>query len=821
MAKTYEISTFESHTPFKCTLHQIGHISAHMHDYFEIIFILSGNCNISIEDQLYRLQPDDIIAVESHTVHELRASDCVYVSIQMDQTSLEKNFAVPLHPKFECNSRTSDNEEAFRQMRHIIALIVKNNADQRTGYELRNWIYIYQLMEILFTHFRVERSIALDKRNHRYASRVDEIAQIIKEHYTEDLSLSRLADIIHLSPPYLSKFFMEQFGVNYLTYLTHLRLNHAVHDLINTEKNMEEISADSGFPNSHAFTQIFKKEYGMLPSAYRRKQKRSSTDMFVPLEQQNYMAGLKKHLQQDTAKPLVIPPVSAKGAFSIQSSTVPLKHNWRAVAAIGQATDILLGEVQTMLRRLQRDIGYEYLFFNGILSDNLFVLTMDEDDRPRYNFAYIDLVLDFLKSIRLKPFMSFSYMPAALAKQPNHFSFRHLVSEPKRLDLWCDLISTFMEHIISRYGIEEILQWKFSVWHLPDTPPRLYGFDNTEDFYVFYQRTFQTVKQFHPDFCFGFPCTFYLKELDHSNWYLNLLHWAQEHLCSPDFISFTFYDMKLAEVRTKSRASFGFTDPMILNPQENGLKEFLSCVNKDLKDMGKSALPVYVCEWNNTPSQQDLLNDTCYKACYLVKNILENYDRFDGLAYWSLTDLMAEAPLPEKFLFGGLGLFTANGLPKAGYYALYLLRQLGDRFLAKGNGWYATRTQTKICIIAYHYKHISNLYAMGERFDMTETDRYTMFEPSESLYLQLELQGMDDKEYLLTEYILNRHHGSLYDAWIEMGSEILISDTERSFLEARSVPALRKSKVTAQNGTLMLRPQLELLEVRLMIISIV
>ena len=150
MAQTYEISTFESHTPFKCTLHQIGHIGAHMHDYFEILFILSGSCNVSIEDQLYRLQTDDIIAVESATVHELQASDCVYVSIQMDQTSLEKNFAVPLHPKFECNSLTSGNEDAFRQMRHIIALIVKNNADQRTGFELRNWIYIYQLMEILW-----------------------------------------------------------------------------------------------------------------------------------------------------------------------------------------------------------------------------------------------------------------------------------------------------------------------------------------------------------------------------------------------------------------------------------------------------------------------------------------------------------------------------------------------------------------------------------------------------------------------------------------------------------------------------------------------
>lgn len=79
---------------------------------------------------------------------------------------------------------------------------------------------------------------------------------------------------------------------------------------------------------------------------------------------------------------------------------------------------------------------------------------------------------------------------------------------------------------------------------------------------------------------------------------------------------------------------------------------------------------------------------------------------------------------------------------------------------------------------------------------------------------------MEDKEYLLTEYILNRHHGSLYDAWIEMGAENPVTDTERGFLAARSVPALKKSKVTAKNGTLVLKPQLELLEVRPMIIPL-
>jgi xylan 1,4-beta-xylosidase len=821
MTHSYEILNFEANTPFRCRIHQIGHIGSHFHEYFEIIFILSGYCNITVEEQLYKLRPDDILIVESHTLHELHASDCVYVSVQLDQTSLEKNFANPLHPKFECNSQIPGKEKAFGQMRHLIALIVKNNADQRTGYELRNWIYVYQLMDILFTNFHVERSAALDKKNYRYATRMSEITHIVKEHYMEDLSLSALADMLHLSSPYLSKFFMDQFGMNYLSYLTEVRINHAVHELVHTEKNIEEISADSGFPNSHAFTKAFKKKYDMLPSAYRRSQliSETNTEKLPSLEQHDYMLGLKKHLETEWSETIVIPSVSTKGEFWLSSSTKSLSHTWKNVASVGQASDILLSDIQEMLRRLQSEIGYKYLFFNGIFSDDMHLYTVDDNNKPYYNFTYVDKVLDFLLKINMKPFMQLTYMPSALAKYPWNILFQHLVSEPKDNKLWCELVYTFMEHIISRYGIEEILTWKFSVWHQPDTPFRLYGFENNNDFFAFYQKTFQTVKGFNNDICFGLPATFYLNEQAHSNWYLTLLKWACEHECAPDFISFSFYDVKLSTGSNESRSTFGFVDPLVLNSQTNGLKEFIANVKQDLQTCGAQQIPIYVCEWNNTPSQQDLLNDTCYKSCYIVKNILENYDKLCGISYWSLTDLMTEAPLPDKLLYGGLGLFTKNGMPKPSYYSFCILNQLGDEFIAKGDNWYATRTSKDIRIIAYHYKHITPLYCTGERFDMTENDRYTMFEPSETLELNLQIHDMEDKEYMVTEYVLNRESGSLYDAWVKMGCIDPQSEQEMKLLGLKSIPSILKSKKAASEGTLTLKLRLDLLEVRLVIIK--
>ena len=73
-----------------------------------------------------------------------------------------------------------------------------------------------------------------------------------------------LADKVHLSAPYLSKFFDQQFGMTFLSYLTQIRLDHAVNALSATEKTIDDIASDSGFPNTHAFVQAFKKEYAAI-----------------------------------------------------------------------------------------------------------------------------------------------------------------------------------------------------------------------------------------------------------------------------------------------------------------------------------------------------------------------------------------------------------------------------------------------------------------------------------------------------------------------------------------------------------------------------
>ena len=66
---------------------------------------------------------------------------------------------------------------------------------------------------------------------------------------------------------------------------------------------------------------------------------------------------------------------------------------------IGYAHDGLIGSVQEQLRRAQKEIGFTYLRFHGIFDDDMHIYQENEDGSPWFNFAYADLLFDFIQEI--------------------------------------------------------------------------------------------------------------------------------------------------------------------------------------------------------------------------------------------------------------------------------------------------------------------------------------------------------------------------------------------------------------------------------------
>lgn len=96
------------------------------------------------------------------------------------------------------------------------------------------------------------------------------ITKYMQEHLSEDVSLHILSEEFHLNSQYISQLFKNEIGLNFLTYLTNIRMEHAKKLLLSTSLSIAEVSEQSGYGDYRVFTKVFKKSEGITPSQYRR-----------------------------------------------------------------------------------------------------------------------------------------------------------------------------------------------------------------------------------------------------------------------------------------------------------------------------------------------------------------------------------------------------------------------------------------------------------------------------------------------------------------------------------------------------------------------
>lgn len=101
------------------------------------------------------------------------------------------------------------------------------------------------------------------------------ITAYLREHLSDDVSLSLLSQQFHLNAQYISQLFKTEIGVNFLTYLTDIRLEHARRLLLSTDKSITDIAGECGYSDYRVFTRLFRKSEGITPSQYRREFRKS------------------------------------------------------------------------------------------------------------------------------------------------------------------------------------------------------------------------------------------------------------------------------------------------------------------------------------------------------------------------------------------------------------------------------------------------------------------------------------------------------------------------------------------------------------------
>lgn len=262
----------------------------HSHQEYEIYFFHSGDCKYLINNRIYELQPGDIILLDGMTLHKPNpqvGSTYTRSMLHFSPTWLQEILSVlglpnlldPFQKLNNCLLRTGYDESGHfvdGQIKQIAGSLAQLDEEmQRTGrknelLEAEVKLKLVQLLVRIYKMSQKELAHVTSKKSEKELH-AEEIASWINEHYSEKVSLDRLAAELNLSKYYASHVFKEVTGFTVMEYVMGCRLNQVKYLLeMEPGQTLTEVSQATGFESVAHFSRYFKEKVGITPSSYRK-----------------------------------------------------------------------------------------------------------------------------------------------------------------------------------------------------------------------------------------------------------------------------------------------------------------------------------------------------------------------------------------------------------------------------------------------------------------------------------------------------------------------------------------------------------------------
>mgnify|MGYP003289614696 CR=1 FL=1 len=236
---------------------RFGHIGEH--DTF--FWILEGECYLNIDSQYYVAHPGQMVylpkgkmrsyshASSTFSMYEMAFSASVNGQNLMEALNLTtSNFVVDILQRDEMSL-------LFERSSHVE---IRKNPLYDLGW-CANIVNIIRLY-----------AEAHQKQNSETTDRFAPVFDYMAENLQSPISISALAELIHMQPTYFTHRFRDAYGVPPVAYLGRLRVHKAMELLVSTDRSIDEIGCSVGFQDAAYFSRFFKKHCGVTPSEYRR-----------------------------------------------------------------------------------------------------------------------------------------------------------------------------------------------------------------------------------------------------------------------------------------------------------------------------------------------------------------------------------------------------------------------------------------------------------------------------------------------------------------------------------------------------------------------
>ena len=416
----------------------------------------------------------------------------------------------------------------------------------------------------------------------------------------------------------------------------------------------------------------------------------------------------------------------------------PLDRPWRPMigsehlsqveAGIGPGGRPIGTEFSDALRLAHDQLGVEAVRAHAILGDDLGTYH-EVDGRPVHDFSGIDRVYDHVLSLGLRPIVELSFMPRDLASDPEKtvFEYGAIVSPPRDWERWEELVRDLTEHLLNRYGRDEVRRWAFEVWNEANLD--VFWSGTREEYLRLYDVSVRAVKSVDAALIVGGPAS------AAGKWVDELLAHCRATGSPIDFVSTHTYGNAPLDLRPIAARH------------------------------GYPGLPQWWTEWGAHASHFNPVHDSPWSAAYLVRGMASAMGRTEALAYWTVSDHFEELGRPPRLLHGGFGLLAVGNLRKPRWWGLWMMEQLlprrvaatvtgdgaGDMVQAIGS----RDDEGRVAILAWN-----------GTVDVTKAGGEPLLDRSATM----RLEGLDRDRYRLRHRRLDETHSNLVASWGEIGA---------------------------------------------------
>ena len=244
----------------------------HTHACHELYFLVSGQRRYLIGSDLFDVSPGNIILVPSGHLHRtstINAKGHSRYVVYFSQGYMEDFIDLIGREAFDALLEKRCIQVPEHLVSTIHELLRRMDQTQKQNLPYAPAALKTDLQQILLYLLRHgEQKV---NNTSPSASKIQEAAQYIAEHYQEELSLADVAAVACMEKTYFCKCFKTITGFGFSEYLTRVRMQAAESLLLKTDLSVSEIASQCGFSGSNYFGDLFHRCYGISPSMYRRR----------------------------------------------------------------------------------------------------------------------------------------------------------------------------------------------------------------------------------------------------------------------------------------------------------------------------------------------------------------------------------------------------------------------------------------------------------------------------------------------------------------------------------------------------------------------